>query len=321
MDLILTSANGVEECVLDYDFDLDIGDSNDFQISLSYGTWDERIQIGKMIYIPGTEYGGIIKRIESATNTGNILLKGYTWRGYLAHRIIVPPAGQDYMTVAGELNDVITGLVSIPLFRVSDANTGMTVSYRFKRYADAASGIEAMLESVGYRLDIKYIQTESSGYVLLQAVPVSNYGKTEYSQDSLVDFSSVDNQMGINHLICLGTGELKDRIVVHLYADENGNVSQTQTIFGIDEIVATFENSGAETDTLIETGTKRLNETKSTRSFTPDLKDIDTELYLGDIISGRDYITGNSVTKPIVDKIVNRSGGVMSYAYKIEGQT
>ena len=319
MDLILASANGVEECVLDYDFDLDIGDSNDFQISLSYGTWDERIQIGKLIYIPGTEYGGIIKRIESATNTGSILLKGYTWRGYLAHRIIEPPAGQDYMTVAGELNDVITGLVSIPLFRVSDANTGMTVSYRFKRYADTASGIEAMLESVGYRLDIKYVQTESSGYVLLQAVPVSNYGDV-FSQDSMIDFSSVDNQMGVNHLICLGKGELKDRLVVHLYTDTDGNVSQTQTFTGIDEIVATFENSGAEIDTLIETGTKRLNEIKSSKSFAPDLKDINNELYLGDIVSGRDFITGNHVTKPIVNKIVNRTSGIMSYAYKIEGQ-
>lgn len=319
MDLILASANGVEECVLDYDIDMDIGDSNDFQISLSYGTWDERIQIGKLIYIPGTEYGGIIKRIESATNTGSILLKGYTWRGYLAHRIIVPPAGQDYMTVAGELNDVITGLVSIPLFRVSDANTGMTVSYRFKRYTDAASGIEAMLESVGYRLDIRYVQTESSGYVFLQAVPVFNYGDV-FSQDSMIDFSSVDNQMGVNHLICLGKGELKNRLVVHLYTDADGNVSQTHTFTGIDEIVATFENSGAEIDTLIETGTKRLNEIKSSKSFAPDLKDINSELYLGDIVSGRDFITGNHVTKPIVNKIVNRTSGIMSYAYKIEGQ-
>lgn len=320
MDLILASANGVEECVVDYDFDMDIGGSNDFQVRLSYATWDERVQIGKLIYIPNTEYGGIIKRIESATNTGEILLKGYTWRGYLSHRIIEPPSGEDYRIVSGELNDVIAGLVSIPLFRVSTDNTGMNVMYQFKRYTDAANGIEAMLASVGYRLDIRYVQTESSGHVLLQAVPAANYGDTGFSQDSMIDFSSIDNQMGVNHLICLGKGELKDRLVVHLYADANGNVSQTQTIFGIDEIVATFENSGAETDTLIETGTKRLNETKSNKSFTPDLKDINTELYLGDIISGRDYITGNSVTKPIANKIVTRTGGVMSYAYKIEGQ-
>lgn len=322
MDLILSTASGVEECVLDYDFDMDIGDTNDFQINLNYGTWDERIQIGKKLYIPGTEYGGIIKYIQSATNTGDITLKGFTWRGYLAHRIISPPAGSDYRIVSGELNSVISSLVSIPGFRVETKSTGRTVNYQFKRYVDAASGLEAMCESVGFRLDLKYVQTESSGYVLVQALPVGNYGGTiEYSQDALIDFDSVNDQMGVNHLVCLGKGELKDRIVAHLYADSSGNISQTQTITGIDEIVQVYDNSGAELETLIESGTTKLKELVSNQSFIPSIKDSETELYLGDIVSGVDYITGNAVTKPITDKIINRTTGELSINYIIEGQT
>lgn len=321
MDLILSTASGVEECVLDYDFDLDIGDTNDFQINLNYGTWDERIQIGKKIYIPGTEYGGIIMYIQSATNTGSITLKGFTWRGYLGHRIISPPAGSDYCIVSGELNSVIASLVSIPGFRVETKSTGRTVNYQFKRYVDVASGLEAMCESVGYRLDLKYVQTEDSGYVLVQALPVGNFGGTiEYSQDSMIDFDSVNNQMGVNHLLCLGKGELKDRIVVHLYADSSGNISQTQTITGVDEIVQVYDNSGAELETLVESGTTKLKELISTQSFTPSIKDSGTELYLGDIVSGIDYITGNSVTKPIISKIVKRTMGALSFNYRIEGQ-
>lgn len=322
MDLILATSSGVEECVLDYDFDLDIGDTNDFQVNLSYGTWDDRIKIGKRLYIPGTEYGGIIKYIQSDTTTGIITLKGYTWRGYLAHRFIIPPSGQDYYTASGDLNAIIGNLVSIPGFEVSGTASGLSVSnYRFNRFVDMASGLESMCESVGYRLNIRYIQTESSGYVLVEAVRAGNYGNTiEYSQDSMINFDSIDNQMGVNHLICLGTGELKNRLVVHLYADKNGNVSQTKSISGIDEIIQTFDNSGAESETLIETGTRRLKELIGGKSFTPSLNDPNTELFLGDIISGRDYITGNETTRPIVDKIVKREMGQITIDYKIEGE-
>ena len=323
MDLILATSSGVEECVLDYDFDLDIGATNDFQVDLSYGTWDERIQIGKRIYIPGTEYGGIIKYIQSGTNTGIITLKGYTWRGYLASRVIIPPSGQDYYIASGDLNTIIRNLVSIPGFEVSANASGASVSnYKFGRFVDMASGLQKMCESVGYRLNIRYVQTVASGYVLVEAVKAGQYGnEIEYSQDSMINFDSVDNQMGVNHLICLGKGELKDRLVVHLYADKDGKISQTQSITGIDEIIQTFDNSGAETETLIETGTKRFKDLIGGKSFTPSLNNANTELFLGDIISGRDYITGNATTKPIADKIVKRETGHITIDYKIEGET
>lgn len=323
MDMILATNDGQEICTVDYDFDVDLGGTNDFQISLTYASWIEDIKIGDRIYIPGTEFGGIIKNISSATNTGNIFLKGFTWRGYLTKRIIIPPSGSDYYVANGELNTIIGTLVSIPGFVVSTDNTGINVSnYQFNRYVTVLEGLEAMLRTVGFRLDLRYVQTQSGGYVAVSAVKAGLFGDSvEYSQDSMIDFSSTDDQMGVNHLICLGVGELKDRTVVHLYADRNGNISQTKTIGGIDEIVETFENSGAETATLIETGTSKLQEKISKKSFSPSIKKVETELYIGDIVTGQDYITGNKVTKPIIQKIVKRSNGVISIDYKIEGQT
>lgn len=321
MDLILSTAGGIEECVIPYDFDIDLGDTNDFEIKLTYASWNDLIAIGKRIYIPNTEYGGIIKYISSATNTGNIFLRGYTWRGYLAHRIIIPPSGSDYYVASGELNSIISDLVDIPGFTVSSVNTGISVNYQFNRYVSVLDGLETMLQSVGYRLDIKYVQTQNGGYVLVQAVKAGSYGDTvEYSQDSLIDFTSTDNRMGVNHLICLGTGELRNRLVVHLYADEDGNISQNQTLTGVDEIIDIFENSGAETETLIETGTKRLEDKISKKSFTSAIKKVETELFIGDTVTGQDYITGNTVTKPITQKIVKRTNGTLSIDYKIEGE-
>jgi len=179
-----------------------------------------------------------------------------------------------------------------------------------------------MLQTVGFRLDLKYIQTTSGGYVAVQAVKAGQYGDDiEYSQDSMINFSSVNNQMGVNHLICLGTGELRDRVVVDLYADTAGNISQTQTIAGIDEITEVFENTGAELENLIETGTNRLEDLLSKNTFTAAIKRVENELYIGDIITGQDYITGNRVTRPISRKIVKRTRGALSIDYKIEGQT
>lgn len=321
MDLILATSNGQEECVLPYDMDLDLGGTNDFQLTASYASWDERIKIGKKIYIPDTEYGGIIKNISSATNTGNIFLKGYTWRGYLAKRIISPPSGQDYYIASGELNTIIRNLVSIPGFTVSTKNTGISVTYQFKRYVTVLEGLEAMLRTKGYRLDLRYIQTETGGYVFVEAVKAGQYGDSvDYSQDSMIDFSSTNNQMGVNHLICLGKGELKDRTVIHLYVDENGNISQTKTISGIDEIVEVYDNSGAEAETLLETGTEKLKEKQSKKSFDASIKKVEMELFIGDIVTGQDYITGNKVTTPIAQKIVKQSKGVISYEYKIGGE-
>ena len=322
MDLILAASDGQEIQVLNYDFDIDLGGTDDFQINASYASWSDQIQIGRKVYIPGTEFGGIIKSISSATETGNIALKGYTWRGYLKKRIIKPPSGSDYYIANGELNTILQSLIVIPGFIVSTANTGISVNYQFERYTTVLEGIEKMLKTVGYRLDISYVQTINGGNVFVQAVKAGLFGDTvEYSQDSMINFTSTDDQMGVNHLICLGKGELKDRLVVNLYADRNGNISQSQTITGIDEIVEVFENSGAEEETLIETGTSRLQERLSKKSFAAAVKKVEQELYIGDIVTGQDYITGNRVTKPIIEKIVKRNNGVMSIDYKIEGQS
>lgn len=320
MDLILADGKGQEERVITEDIDLNIGDSNDFEIRIPYSAWKGDLEFGKRIYIPGTEYGGIIEKVVSATNTDEIRIGGYTWRGYLDKRIIVPPAGEDYYIATGDLNYILANLIDIPGFTVSNKSSGRTViSYQFNRYVSVLAGLNAMLSSCGYRLDIKYIQTQTSGYVILQALPVAKYND-ELSQDGSLYFESEDNRMGVNHLICLGSGELAQRMVRHLYTDKNGNIYQTQKIFGVDEIVDIFDYSSAQTEAdLIKYGKERLQEVMSKKTFNASLKNNNFDLEVGDIITGRDYITGNVVSKPIIGKTLKVEGGRMSVEYKIEG--
>lgn len=320
MDLILSSAGGVEERFVTDTLDMDLGQTNDFQLTVSYGTWQGDLTDGKRIYVPDTEYGGIIKTIKTATNTDQIFVSGFTWRGYLAKRIIIPPAGQDYYIANGELNQIISELVQIPSFIVADASTGINIRYQFKRYCTVLDGLTDMLASVGYRLKIEYKQTDLSGYVVLSAVPAYVYND-ELSQDSGINFFSEDYKQGVNHLICLGIGELKDRVVVHLYADKNGNISQRQTMTGINEIVSVFESPSSDREQLIEQATDRFKTLINYKSFTANLNNNTLpELGIGDSITGRDYITGMVVSKPIVDKVIKIENGMFSAQYKIKGE-
>lgn len=325
MELILATPDGREIGVLTYDFDIQIGDENTFEITMPSACWNSNISFGSLVYVPGTEYGGIVKDIATSTSEDKIYVRGYTWRGYLVHRIIEPPSGQDYMIVSGELNTVMNSVLANSLgslFRVSSASTGVSVtSYQFARYVDFVTGISAMLGTKSYRLQIEYKQTDTSGYVEISAVPIVNYGD-EISQDYRLNFAMDDDRTGINHLICLGQGELRDRTVVHLYANTSGVISQTKTQTGINEIVDVYDNTAAEDATaLIEAGTAHFIDLLSTKTFkvTFDSTD-DVNIGVGDTVTGRDYITSNTITKPITRKIISRSNGVEKIEYKVEGE-
>ena len=43
---------------------------------------------GNLVYIPDTEYGGIIGKVLTSTTLDYVELKGYTWRGRLAYKAI-----------------------------------------------------------------------------------------------------------------------------------------------------------------------------------------------------------------------------------------
>ena len=75
--------------------DLDNGDTNDFEIRLPKSEWD-RESIGNKgrVYIPGTEYGGIVKNIESISESNEVVFSGPTWRGMLEYKVVEPPLGE-----------------------------------------------------------------------------------------------------------------------------------------------------------------------------------------------------------------------------------
>ena len=312
--------------VMDSEIDIAIGEENDYEIKIPRDEWRSEYTFGNAFYIKDTEYGGVIGEVDTSTAEDTISLLGRTWRGMLDKKIIRPPTGQDYKKVSGELNVVLGELITEQFddyFVVSQDDTGVSLTnYQFDRYCTLLAGINKMLKSVGYRLKIRYVQQERGqpGYVELSAVPIVDYSEQiELSQDSQLNFTFKNCRNGVNHLICLGKGELQDRQVIDLYVQEDGSIGSEPYYTGIQEIAATYEDTSSETDELEEKGREKLLELMNSTSFSMDVETLNMDVAIGDIIGGRDYLTGLYAKKPITKKIYRVEGGKASLEYGIEG--
>ena len=328
MEMILTDADRLELSYLDIAsyIDIDVGNTNDFEISLSredVRRYDAKK--GCCIFAPGTEFGGIIEDVQSNTEDAEITFTGYTWRGLLKHMVIEPPSGQGYLTVSGDANRVLekvlnkgTGL----LFEVPDSVSGINIpKYQF-RYIPALEGLAAMLEKSKARLDIQAVQGDAGEpfKLLIRAVKIKNYSEdVEYNGDNQIGVSVRDFGAGINHLICLGKGELADRTVVHLYAQLDGSIGKKQYYKGTNERTAVYDYSSAENAEVLETeGKKRLKELMNYKSATANTSK--TDLAIGDIVSARDRDTGVSLSRPVVNKIYTYQNGIETLECKLKGE-
>lgn len=324
MDLILATKDGNDICSLVYSkSDFSIGNTNDFEITISLADWNSNIKVGCRVYSPKSEIGGIIGGIKTDTAADTITLTGYTWRGLLKKKVISPPANEAYKKVSGDLNDVLSEIIDNnfnDIIVAKQSKSGISITYQFDRYTDMLSGFTKMLLQKNYKLKIEYIQQEqgAAGFVEVSAVPIFDYSqKIELSQDSQVNFISEQVSNACNHLIALGKGELTDREVIHLYADRNGVVSNVQTFFGIDEVCETYENANSEN--LKEDALKEFDNRIAKSTFKMDIASLGIDVDIGDIVGGRDYITGISAKKPLFEKIITTENGLTSIQYNLEG--
>ena len=313
MDLIYANSSREDIGVIpDYDFDLAFGsDENDFELTVSRN--GHCCEAGHYIYIEGTEYGGIVDAITSDTATENVTYSGRTWHGILNSKILCPDAGESYLTVSGDANTILGTLLSrmglTALFSASSAPSGINVSgYQFARYVSGYDGIRQMLKSVSAKLRVAY----SGGSAVLSAAPIVDYTQDGLDSDQLaLKVKKTANK--VNHLICLGSGELANRTVVHLYADASGNISQTQTFTGTAEYTAVYDYSNADdTAELIKGGTERLKELLQQDDLTVDVNEVDDPYDVGDIVGASDDVTGVTIAVPITKKIIRVQNGIVS---------
>lgn len=312
--------------VHDANISVDLNSKQTFSMQIARANWSEYMTFSSLIYILGTEYGGIIGEVLTDTTLDYVELKGLTWRGRLAKKIIQPPAGADYKTVSGELHTIMKSLIEPEFnghFVVSQVDTGVSVSnYQFDRYCTLLDGLTKMLKSKGHRLKLSFLRTQGEpGYLFVEAVPIVDYSsQIELSQDCRLNYTMDDKRDGVNHLIVTGKGELQDRNVFHLYVQGNGSIDKTPYYTGLDEITEVYENTSTETDELEEASRKKLQELMNKQTFKMDVASLGIDVDIGDIVGGRDYLTGLYMAKPVENIIYELINDVESKTYKLEGE-
>lgn len=315
--VIVADSTGKELRALVYsEFDFEIGDEvNDFEIKILTDEWEEIPQDG-LLYVPNTEYGGIYKITEIDTKQGYISAGGLTWRGMLQSKVLEPPDGENYAIDEGDINTIISNRVADAFggFFVGASACGVYVEYQYNRFVTLYEGLKDMLSSVGYRLRLTYNQVLKK--VVVDAVPIVDYSdKIEFSDDMRTTYYVKADNTGVNHLICLGNGQLKDRIRVDLYTDENGNISTTQTFTGVNEIVQVYDYAGADRAQLIQSGKEQLKTLRAVNQFSIDVEGENIEV--GDIVGGKDYVSGFTMTAPVTGKIFKSVNGYETTEYTI----
>lgn len=301
----------------------------DFTLDVAFGADENALTLtveekrapaaGQLVYIDATEYGGVIDQVKRGSGrgaTGTVECKGRTWHGILAGRRLSPDSGSGYLTVNGKAGDVLTSLIARmgleSLFKA--ASDDSTVSYTFERFCDGYSGLMSCAKANGRKLSIRRMD----GYIELSMLPIVDYANKVDSD--LLDFTITSVHRCVNHLLCAGTGQLENRAIVHFYADENGNVSHKQTLFGIDEICALYDYSNASISELETEGKKKLLEYQTSGTVEVDAHE-DMDVDVGDIISARDNSTGTTVTATVSKKVVKVERGVATYSYEVGSDT
>lgn len=315
MDLIYTDAERVDQGVLSaYAFDLSFGaDENDFEMTI--GIAEAVLEFKAFIYMEGNEYGGIVDTKKSRTDGESITYEGRTWHGILNSKVIQPDSGEDYYVVSGDANNILSTLIDrlglSDLFLAVETSSGIDIkSYQFKRYCKGYDGIRAMLSANGAKLKIAW----KDRAVNLSAVPIVDYTEAPVDGDTAA-LTVEQHESKVNHLICLGAGNLAEREVIHLYADQSGNIGNVQYYTGIDEVTDTYENTNSED--LRSDGIKRFKELLDSDKAEISLPEEGDPTYdIGDIVGATDVKSGVSASAAVSQKIVRISNGAISTEYK-----
>lgn len=315
MDLIAIDSSFKERFVF-YNgaADMAVGtDENNFQLDFHLNMF-EKMKSVAFISADNSEFGGRVNsyKIDTAGKTASLF--GNTWRGMLNEKIIVPKKNEDYFILSGKPYEIVKKLLEYTgmneFFFVKQFNAPAVSDFKFNRYCTLLEGINALLTQINYYLILRY----ENGKVYISAMQ-NNLNDEIDNYDC--DFVIQKNTCPVNHLICLGKGDLKDRAVINLYLQEDGSIGNDQFYIGIKERTAVYDYSNAENiEELKNSGIKRFKELMSAEeSVEMTLYDADKEV--GQKITVYEHLTGEKITKQISKKVLDLNKNSNSIRYEM----
>lgn len=310
MNLVISDPSGNPlEQTDDFALDLEYGENCEFELALP-----RILEPHFQIHIDGTPFGGIIDmRCPSHTHKGStIKYKGRSFQGILSHKIIIPPSGQAHYSFTGEANAMIRDIIAVlgleGFFTASKVNSGILINYQFNRFTDAWAGIRMALASQSARLKLVC----QDGQHELSAVPCTTYGSLDSER---VYFSLDADDLPVNHLIGLGKGTGSARAVSHWYADLSGEVSQSQTLFGVWEnaITCSFGNDeGADLSSKVRSKLSEYQQGSEAKVSIPDGVSLD----VGDMVKLSSATYSIEAITQVVSVVFKHKNGVGKTSYE-----
>lgn len=122
-----------------------------------------------------------------------------------------------------------------------------------------------------------------------------------------------------NRLLCLGSGELSNRLKCDIFADENGDIVDNQALFNEKEVSEVFESSSSKTiDELRAEGVKKMYEKNNTSRTIQIIAKNKLPAFLGDIIVAKNPALSTLFYAKINQQITKIKNNKLVYEYRTE---
>lgn len=323
LEYIYTDSNYNELGYLTHiDADIEIGkydvSKNDFELTLSLKDRDPLFTVGSLFYKENTEIGGVIQRLKVNTSDNTITLIGPTFRGLLEKEYIQPSNGNAYLYLNAEANKCIDALIGDRfgnLYTVDDLGASdINVKYDV-RDINLLQALEKALGASNARLCIRH---QVDGKVHLYAEKINDLSDTlQYDNGYQIDMTVKTESKPYNHILCLGKGELLDRLRINLYLQSDGSWSESNENYkGLNR--KTYKHEDVNVDDraeLIKNATEKVAEANESDTLEISFDADDVELF--DIVGAKENVTGISFKEPITQKIIKISNDDVEVSYKV----
>ena len=331
MDLILTDSGWTDIGIIrptagDFAFG---NEENDF--SLTCSSLAPVPELRSLVYAPGSLLGGMVTGWK-VNESGGLTVNGQTWTGILNRKILRPDPGSKHYSATGDVRDIVAGLITryglTSLFAVAPGKTGVSVTHKFQRSVNDPTQHDAGRFMLGWvaiwqvltehdcRCDIRWDDARRKA-LLTVAVAEDHYDdEATYATGTA---TTEERKTPLNHVLVLGSGTGLDRYTADFYADKNGVVSTTQSIFGVDEVADILDQSSTENTTEADAaGRKKLRESWKERHSIETTVTSDAGFALGDVVGGMNRRTGQTASATVTKVIATITKGGTVYQYKTD---
>lgn len=314
-------------------------EDNDFELQLYKEDWiDGFLKVGGWLYIPNTEWVGRIENIEHVE--GIVKLTGPTLRGIISRWAIIPPSHFDkskdpyvrfnmdigkvpeyLLSTYNSSNNIISLRDAKRIFLFSQKSLGTKASYQY-RYTNTLRALNQVAELFGHRLSVTH--TYDVDRFCIQYEPIQDYSDIiSFDDDYQVGISSKKEQsQAYNVVVGLGSGNLANRDTVTKYRLPNGKIVDSLTTTqrkGFEAKVYIYDYGAVESIEELEKGViEKLKELQTIEEVSIQV-DPEEEIFLGDIVGGRDEVTDLNIKERITEKRLTIDSNGYQIEYKAGG--